>query len=150
VTSPPRYTAVRLDDIPRGYDRGPDVAELKPIRHRLGISAFGANARIATDAGQALVLTHDERADGIYGTDGHEELYIVVRGHAVFTLDGEEVDAPVGTLLFVRDPGVVRSAVAAAPDTAIIGVGAPPGRPFAPASWEARAADPEGTAPERP
>jgi hypothetical protein len=144
----PRYTAVRLDDIARGYDRGPEVAELKPVRTRLGISAFGANARVAREAGQALVLTHDERADGPYGADGHEELYVVLRGHAVFTLDGEEVDAPAGTLIFVRDPAVVRSAVAAAPDTAVLGVGAPPGRPFAPAPWEANAADPEGTAPE--
>ena len=143
------YTAVRLDDVPRGYDRGPEVAELKPVRARLGISAFGANARIAHAAGQALVVPHDERAGGPYETDGHEELYVVLRGHAVFTLDGEEIDAPAGTLLFVRDPAVVRSAVAREPDTAVIGVGAPPGRAFRPAPWESRAADPDGTAPPR-
>ena len=147
----PRFTVVHLDEIPRGYDRGPEVAELKPVRRRLGISAFGANARVAAEAGQALVLPHDERQGGPYETDGHEELYVVLRGRAVFTLDGEEVDAPAGTLLFVRDPAVVRSAVAGEPDTAIIGIGAPPGRAFRPAGWEARAADPDGTPPpERP
>jgi hypothetical protein len=140
------YQAMRLDDVPRGYDRGDDVGELKPVRHHLGISAFGVNGRIAHEAGQALVLPHDERENGPLGTDGHEELYVVLRGHAVFTIDGDEVDAPAGTLVFIRDPALVRSAVAREPDTAIVGVGAPPGRAFTPAPWEARAVDPGGRA----
>jgi mannose-6-phosphate isomerase-like protein (cupin superfamily) len=135
------FEAIRLDDVPRGYDRGPGVAELKPVRHQLGISAFGVSGRIAHEAGQALVLPHDEREGGPSGTDGHEELYVVMRGHAVFTIDGADVDAPAGTLVFVRDPAVVRSAVAREEGTAIIGVGAPPGRAFRPAPWEARAVD---------
>jgi hypothetical protein len=71
---------------------------------------------------------------------------VVLRGHAVFTIDGDEVDAPAGTLVFIRDPALVRSAVAREPDTAIVGVGAPPGRAFTPAPWEARAVDPGGRA----
>jgi hypothetical protein len=140
------YEAIRLDDIPRGYDRGPEVAELKPVRHHLGITAFGANARVAHKAGQVLVVPHDERPDGPYGTEGHEELYLVLRGHAIFNVDGSELDAPAGTLVFVRDPALVRRAIARDPDTAIIGIGAPPGRPFRPAPWEARAVDPDGAA----
>ena len=35
----------------------------------------------------------------------------VVSGHAVFTVDGQDVDAPVGTLVFVRDPAVIRQPV---------------------------------------
>jgi hypothetical protein len=136
------FEVISLDDVPRGYDRGPEVAELKPVRHHLGISAFGVNARIADEAGQALVLPHDERENGPLGTDGHEELYVVLRGHAVFTIGGHEVDAGAGTLVFVRDPALVRSAVARQAGTAIIGVGAPPGRAFRPAPWEARAIDP--------
>jgi mannose-6-phosphate isomerase-like protein (cupin superfamily) len=135
------FEVIRLDDVPPGYDRGPGVAELKPVRHHLGISAFGVNGRIAHEAGQALVLPHDEREGGPLGTDGHEELYVVLRGHAVFTIDGADVDAPAGTLVFVRDPAVVRSAIAREEGTAIIGVGAPPGRAFRPAPWEARAVD---------
>jgi hypothetical protein len=136
VIEPPAYAVTTLDAIPAGTDRGPDVGELKHVRHHLGISAFGANGRVARRAGQRLVLPHDERADGPLGTDGHEELYVVLRGRAVFTLGDEELDAPAGTLLFVRDPALVRSAVAAEDDTAIIGIGAPPGRPFRVAAWE--------------
>src|SRR5918911_4643086 len=116
------FAVVHVDAVPRGPDRGPGVGELKPVRRHLGITAFGANARVARQAGDVLVMPHDERAGGPFGTEGHEELYVVLRGHATFTLDGREVDAPAGTLLFVRDPAVVRSAVAAAPDTAVLAV----------------------------
>ena len=139
------FEVIALDDVPSGYDRGPEVAELKPVRHHLGISAFGVNARIADEAGQALVLPHDERENGPLGTDGHEELYVVLRGRAVFRIGRHEVDAGAGTLVFVRDPTLVRSAVAMEAGTAIIGVGAPPGRAFRPAPWEARAIDSEAS-----
>jgi hypothetical protein len=135
------FVAVHVDAVPRGPDRGPGIGELKPVRRHLGIEAFGANARVAREAGEVLVMPHDERAGGPYGTDGHEELYVVLRGHATFTVGGREVDAPAGTLLFVRDPSVVRSAVAAAPDTAVLGVGAAPGEAYRVAPWEQRDID---------
>src|SRR5919199_5390358 len=120
------FVAVHVDAVPAGPDRGPGIGELKPVRRHLGIEAFGANARVAREAGEVLVMPHDERADGPYGTDGHEELYIVLRGHAMFTVDGREVDAPAGTLVFVRDPAAVRSAVAREAGTPGAGGGAPP------------------------
>jgi tetratricopeptide (TPR) repeat protein len=71
-----------------------------------------------------------------YEREGPEELYVVLRGRAAFTLgDGEEVDAPVGTLVFVR-PGTHRVAIAREPGTAVLGVGAKPGEPFEPSGWE--------------
>src|SRR3954453_20392649 len=106
------YVVVHLDAVPPGPARGSGVARLLPGRRHLGIEAFGANARVAREAGEVLVMPHDERAGGPYGTDGHEELYVVLRGRAAFTVDGQEVDAPVGTFVFVRDPAAVRSAVA--------------------------------------
>jgi quercetin dioxygenase-like cupin family protein len=127
--------------VPAGPDRGTGIGELKPVRRHFGIEAFGANARVAREAGEVLVMPHDERAGGPWGTEGHEELYAVLRGHATFTLDGQEVDAPAGTLLFVRDPAVERSAVAAEPDTAILAVGGPPGAAFRVAPWEQRDID---------
>ena len=48
-------------------------------------------------------------------------------GHAVFTVDGEEIDAPAGTIVFVRDPALLRAARATADDTAIFMVGGPAG-----------------------
>jgi hypothetical protein len=135
------FVVVHVDAVPHGPDRGPGIGELKPVRRHLGIAAFGANARVAREAGDVLVMPHDERAGGPYGTEGHEELYVVLRGHATFTVDGREVDAPAGTLLFVRDPAVVRSAVAAVPDTAVLGVGAAPGEAYRVAPWEQRDID---------
>src|SRR3954471_18967277 len=103
------FVAVHVDAVPPGPDRGSGIAELKPVRRHLGIEAFGANARVARAAGEVLVMPHDERAGGPFGTDGHEELYVVLRGRATFTVDGRDVDAPAGTLVFVRDPALERS-----------------------------------------
>jgi tetratricopeptide (TPR) repeat protein len=52
-------------------------------------------------------------------------------------LGGEEVDAPSGTAVFVRDPGVRRGAVAKDADTTVLVVGGVPGRAFEPSPWEA-------------
>ena len=135
------FVAVHLDAVPPGPDRGPGVAELKPVRRHLGIEAFGANARVARAAGEVLVMPHDERANGPFGTDGHEELYVVLRGRATFTVDGREVDAPAGTLVFVRDPALERSAVATEADTAVLAVGGAPGLAYHVAAWEQRDID---------
>jgi len=105
----------------------------RPVREYFDIGAFGVNAFTAAEAGEELVEAHDELSGG---ADGHEELYFVSAGHAVFTVGGEEIDAPAGTFVFVRDPGATRSAVTAAPDTTVLIVGAPRGRVYRVASWE--------------
>ena len=99
----------------------------RPIRRRFGITAFGTNAYTAR-AGQRVIEEHFER-------DGHEEMYVVLRGRATFTLAEDEVDAPAGTIVFVR-PGTKRGAVAAEDDTAVLAVGAKPGVVFEPSRWE--------------
>ena len=114
-----------LESIPVG-DRG---LQWRPIRLRLGIRAFGTNAYTA-DVGNEVVEEHTE------STYGHEEMYVVVRGRATFTLDGEEIDAPAGTIVHLPDPSVRRMAVAAEPGTAVLAVGAKPGEPFEPSGWE--------------
>jgi quercetin dioxygenase-like cupin family protein len=121
----------------KGY-RKATVAELErvagwsPIRRELGIEAFGVNAWTASDAGAAVIQEHDEDS-------GHEELYVVVSGHATFTVNGEEIDAPPGTLVFVRDPKAKRAAVAAEAGTTVLVVGAKPGEAFRPMPWEVNA-----------
>jgi tetratricopeptide (TPR) repeat protein len=62
-----------------------------------------------------------------------------VSGRASFTVAGEEVDAPSGTIVFVRDPAVTRSAVAAEPGTTVLAVGGRPGEAFRPRAWETNA-----------
>lgn len=101
-----------------------------PIRKALGIRSFGINAWTSDEAGGTLIPEHDERPSG------HEELYLVISGSATFTVDGEVLDAPAGTAVFLRDPSLTRAALAASPGTTVVSVGGAPGQAFAPRSWE--------------
>ncbi|HSK15117.1 MAG TPA: tetratricopeptide repeat protein [Gaiellaceae bacterium] len=125
----PAFEVARLDDL----DRFEDELVTVPIRIPLGIEAFGVNAYEAPEEGGRVIEEHDELGAG---AGGHEELYVVLRGRARFDLAGEEVDAPAGTLVFVRDPAVRRGAVAAEAATAVLVVGGAPGRAFEPSPWE--------------
>jgi hypothetical protein len=102
------------------------------IRHHFDVRGFGVNANVAVEPG-VIVEEHDE----VHGDGGQEELYVVVSGHATFTLDGTEVDAPAGTLVFARDPAVKRAAVAHEAGTTLLCLGGRPGQPFRVSSWEA-------------
>jgi hypothetical protein len=93
----------------------------KPVRRTLGVTAFGINAYTAAEAGDEVVEDHTE------ATLGHEEIYAVVRGHATFTVDGEEVDAPAGTLVYLDDPAQRRHAIAREPGTTVLAIGGKPG-----------------------
>lgn len=121
-----RFTVARLEDVPV-VDDGRVPARV--VRHHLGVQAFGINAWISRGAGQPAINEHDE-AD-----IGEEELYLVLAGRALFTIDGEEVDAPAGTLVFV-EPAARRGAVAKDDGTTILAVGSPVGRAYKPSGWE--------------
>jgi len=111
---------LRLDEV----DGIPVFGSLvwKPVRRTLGVTAFGINAYTAAAAGDEVVEDHTE------AQLGHEEIYAVVAGHATFTVDGEEVDAPAGTLVYLDDPAQRRSAVAKEPNTTVLAIGGLPGR----------------------
>jgi hypothetical protein len=94
----------------------------KPIRKTLGVTAFGINAYTAANAGDEVVEEHTEEQLG------HEEIYAVVAGHAVFTVDGEEVDAPAGTLVYLDDVTQRRSAIAKEANTTVLAIGGKPGQ----------------------
>jgi tetratricopeptide (TPR) repeat protein len=97
------------------------------IRRQLGIKAFGTSA-VRSDGGK-LISEHDEVGFRI-GQSGQEELYVVVAGRATFTVDGEQVDAPAGTVVFVGDPSTKRGAVSEEPGTIVLAVGGKPGEAF--------------------
>ena len=101
---------------------GPGTLRWQPVRRTFGITAFGVNAYSAAEAGQDVVEEHTEQSLA------HEELYVVLSGRATFELDGEELDAPAGTLVFLSDPSVKRGAKAAEPGTTVLAVGGEPGR----------------------
>jgi quercetin dioxygenase-like cupin family protein len=118
---------LRLDDI----DGIPVFGTLvwKPVRRTLGVTAFGINAYRAESAGDEVVEEHTEEQLG------HEEVYVVVSGHATFTVDGEEVDAPAGTLVYLDDVAEKRHAVAKEAGTTVLAVGGVPGTHEA-SAWE--------------
>jgi tetratricopeptide (TPR) repeat protein len=123
------WESARIDELDR-FPVGEHGLEWRPVRLRFGIQAFGTNAYTAAQAGGEVVEPHTEKRLG------HEEMYVVVRGHAVFTLGGEELDAPAGTIVFIRDPSVHREARAVDGDTAVLAVGGKPGEAFEPSAWE--------------
>jgi hypothetical protein len=113
------YEVVRLDEIER---RDAWI----PIRDRLGIQAFGINAWVANENGQ-IIPGHDE------APTGHQELYVVLEGTATFTVDGEEIAATAGTLVFVGDPASTRGATG---DATVLTIGGKPGEAYAVRDWE--------------
>ena len=114
------WKAVELDQVESVPWRGSELV-WHPLRAALGARIVGMAAFTADRAGQEVVEGHTETEDG----RGHEEVYVVLRGRATFTLDGEELDAPAGTFVLV-EPAVHRRAVAAEPDTAVLALGGAP------------------------
>jgi hypothetical protein len=60
---------------------------------------------------------------------------VVLRGRARFEIDGDTVDAPAGTLVFVRPDGN-RTAFAEVAGTTVIAVGSKVGQPYEAGGWE--------------
>jgi mannose-6-phosphate isomerase-like protein (cupin superfamily) len=101
---------------------------MRPVRHHLGITAFGTNAWTAANEGDRLMPEHQE-------DEGSEELYVVLRGRARFEIDGDTVDAPAGTLVFVRPQGN-RTAFADEPGTTVLAIGGTVGKAYEAGGWE--------------
>ncbi len=97
------------------------------LREDLDVGAFGVGAVYQRKTGEPVVGEHDEAGPG---QDRHEELYAVVQGSAVFTVDGDEIDAPQGTVVFVRNPEAKRKAVATADNTIVLAVGGRRGKAY--------------------
>ncbi|HKV66755.1 MAG TPA: tetratricopeptide repeat protein [Gaiellales bacterium] len=125
------YRVAHLDDLDRIAVAG---GQYRPIRRRLGVRAFGINAYTADRAGQQVVENHTEGAGG--GSGRQEELYMVVAGHAEFTVAGETIDAPAGTMVFVPDVNARRGAVATADGTTVLVVGGPADSPIPTSPFE--------------
>ena len=121
------YEILSIDDLDRIPYRGRGQV-LRPLRRRLGFRPFGANVWSADAAGDSLVPPHLEDS-------GHEELYVVVRGAARFTLGEETFDAPAGTLVHVPAE-TFREATAVEAGTMVLAVGAKPGEAFVAHGWE--------------
>ena len=119
--------AVHISELEIGTPEGRRWAQ---ARAQFGISAFGVNVWTAEGIDQIVISEHDEEQTG------HEELYFVVSGHAVFTINDDVVDAPAGTFVFVRDPSAKRKAVAKESETTVLAVGGTRGKAHEPVEWE--------------
>jgi tetratricopeptide (TPR) repeat protein len=121
------YSTAHLDDIDEFDDAG---SHYRPIRHHLGITAFGVTAWSAHAAGDRVINEHDED-----DPSADQELFLVLRGHAVFDIDGDHVDAPAGTLVYAP-PRTRRAATAALAGTTVVLVEGTPGKAYEPRGWE--------------
>jgi hypothetical protein len=121
------YEILSLDDLDRVPYRGSGEV-LRPLRRQLGFRPFGVNVWSAEATGDKLIPPHEEES-------GHEELYVVVRGTARFTLGEETFDAPAGTLIHAQ-AGTFRVATAAEPGTMVLAAGGKAGEAFVAHGWE--------------
>ncbi len=118
-----------------GLEAGPEHDGRIPlnIRRHFDIQGFGVRANRAVGDGH-VIGEHDEVG---LGASGQEELYLVISGAATFNIDGERVEAPAGTLVFVRNPSAKRSAVAKEEGTTVLAIGGTPGEAYRISSGEA-------------
>ncbi len=127
------YRVTHIDEIPEpAGEKEAGEPDWHAVRIHFGIQSFGVNAYTATQEGE-IVGEHDEVEHS--GTK-HEELYYVSKGSATFTVDGETIEAPAGTFVYVPDPASIRSAVAHEAGTTILCLGGTPGEAFAVSPWE--------------
>jgi len=112
-----KWQIARLDDIER---RGRNI----PVREHLGIHSFGVNGWKTGDDG-TLINEHTE------GPEGQEELYVVLDGQATFEIDGETVEAPAGTLLYVSSEARRK----ATGEATILAFGGIPGEAYQGLDW---------------
>jgi mannose-6-phosphate isomerase-like protein (cupin superfamily) len=124
------FAVTRLGEIPTHVL--PGGARRSGVREHLDVRSFGINA-YSGDEGQPIIAEHTE-TQPLAGR--HQELYYVLSGRATFTVDGEEVDAPAGTIVFTGDPGTPRAAFAREDGTTVLAVGAPAGEPYTVGRWE--------------
>jgi tetratricopeptide (TPR) repeat protein len=119
------YTLAHIDQIGEITDgRQP----WRPVRHHFQITSFGVNTWTGHESGDRILNEHDEEGED-------EELYLVHTGRARFEVDGDQVDAPTGTFVFVP-PGVKRTAFAEEAGTTILALGGTPGQAYEPDGWE--------------
>jgi quercetin dioxygenase-like cupin family protein len=121
------YEILSIDDLAR-YSTTQGSQVLRPLRRRIGFRPFGVNVWVGESPGDHVIEPHRE-------ADGAEELYVVVRGLARFTIVEQTFDAPAGTLVHVP-PATFREATAQEAGTTVLAMGAKEGEAFTPGAWE--------------
>ena len=102
----------------------------RPAREALGVSAWGMSV-IELDPGCSGYPTHD------HADDGHEEVYVVLKGSIVLVVDGDERTLHEGALVRVG-PDASRKFVTRESGATLLVIGGTPGRPYAPSRGRKR------------
>ena len=126
-----RYRVTSLDSIEALP--GPGSLRWLPVRHELGIGAFGTNAYVAPGGGRRRGgAAHRGWGAGTRSCTSSRAARRRSRSTA------RRSKAPAGTYVFLPDPEVRRHAVADEPGTTVMSFGAPRGEAFTVSGWEAR------------
>ena len=126
-----KYIVTDIDAVESfGGEKPEDGGAWKPLRAKLGIEAFGVNAFIGRETGSRVIEEHTEEGSA------HQELYVVLAGKARFELGDEKIEAKTGSLVFIADPSVKRTAFALEPNTSVLAIGAAKDQVFTPSSWD--------------
>jgi uncharacterized cupin superfamily protein len=120
------WKVAEIDEIPPVKADWP--VTWKSVRHHFGITAFGVNA-VTKDGGNVLIPEHD------HAGSGEQELYVILAGEALATLDGEQVTVPAGSAVGVEG-GTRRKFESVASPTTLMVIGAIPGRSYEIGEWE--------------
>ena len=124
------YTAANLDDI--AAEKWPYWA---PIRHQFDIHAFGVDAWRGAN-GDEVIKHHQE------GAGGHEELYLVLSGHASFDDRRRQDRRADRDIRLRRDPEAERIAFATQDGTVSSRSAAGPTASSSSSEWETESLGP--------
>ncbi len=97
----------------------------RPARQALGVSSWGMNV-LELDPHCTGYPEHD------HASEGHEEVYLVLRGSIVLQADGAERVLSQGDFVRVA-PATKRKFVTRDQSATILALGGTPGKPYAPA-----------------
>jgi quercetin dioxygenase-like cupin family protein len=97
----------------------------RPARQALGVSSWGMSV-LELDPECSGYPEHD------HASEGHEEVYLVLKGSIVLRANGEERTLSAGDFVRVA-PDVKRKFVTKKEGATILALGGTPGKPYAPA-----------------
>ena len=107
-----------------------------PLRRDFDIAAFGVNAIYQAKAGRA----RDREARRDLAVRGRPRGALRgLQGRLHVHVEGDEIDAPAGTAVFVRDPAATRSSVATEDGTIVLAVGGKRGEAYRVSPYDAQA-----------
>ena len=116
------YTAKRIDDM-----KGTFQGAFKLCRAELGVSSFGMQI---LDLPPNLTEGYPEHD---HETEGHEEVYLVLRGTIVLQAGGTERTLSQGDFVRVA-PEMKRKFVTREEGATLLALGGTPGKPYTPAA----------------